>query len=116
MCTIVVLNRPGHDWPILIAANRDERLGRPWKKPAAHWLDRPEVVAGLDVDAGGSWLGLNAGGVVAAVLNREGTLGPALGKRSRGELVLEALDHMDAVDAADSLLALDPRAYRPSTW
>jgi hypothetical protein len=113
MCTIVILSRPGHDWPILIAANRDERLARPWKKPAAHWPDRPEVVAGLDVLAGGSWLGLNATGVVAAALNRQGTLGPAEGKRSRGELVLDALDHTDAVDAADALGAIDPGAYRP---
>src|SRR5579884_844993 len=113
MCTIVILRRPGEDWPVLIAANRDERHDRPWKKPDFHWPDRPEVVAGLDVLAGGTWLGLNAGGLVAAVLNREGTLGPAAGKRSRGELVLEALDHVDAVDAADALAALDPTAYRP---
>jgi len=113
MCTIVILNRPGHDWPVLIAANRDERLDRPWKKPGAHWPDRPEVVAGLDVLAGGSWLGINATGVVAAALNRQGTLGPAEGKRSRGELVLDALDHSDAADAAETLGAIDPRAFRP---
>jgi hypothetical protein len=113
MCSIVILNRPEHDWPILIAANRDERYDRPWLPPAAHWPDRPEIVAGLDVLAGGSWLGLNATGVVAAVLNREGALGPEAGKRSRGELVLDALDHADAAEAAAAMLALDPRAYRP---
>jgi hypothetical protein len=47
------------------------------------------------------------------VLNRPGTLGPAAGKRSRGELVLEALDHADAAAAADALSDLDPEAYRP---
>jgi hypothetical protein len=71
------------------------------------------VVAGLDVLAGGSWLGVNEYGVVAAVLNRVGTLGPAAGKRSRGELVLEALDHADAATAARALTDLDPNAYRP---
>jgi hypothetical protein len=70
-------------------------------------------VAGLDEAAGGSWMGVNEQGVVAAVLNRTGTLGPLQGKRSRGELVLEALDHGDAVDAASALSALDCRAYRP---
>ena len=50
---------------------------------------------------------------MACILNRVGTLGPAPGKRSRGELVLEALDHADAAAAADALSALDARAYRP---
>ena len=113
MCTIVILNRPDHDWPILIAANRDEKRDRPWAAPAAHWPDRPDIVAGMDELAGGSWLGLNASGVVAAVLNREGTLGPEAGKRSRGELVLDALDYVDALDAAEALAALESRAYRP---
>ena len=70
------------------------------------------MIAGLDVLAGGSWLGINDWGVVAAVLNRTGSLGPAPGVRSRGELVLEALDHADAVDAAEALSHLEPDAYR----
>src|SRR5690606_35107376 len=44
---------------------------------------------------------------------RHGSLGPAPGKRSRGELVLEALDHPNAADAAEALADLDPQAYRP---
>jgi uncharacterized protein with NRDE domain len=113
MCTVVLLRRPNHDWPLILGANRDEMAARPAKAPARHWPDRPEVVAGLDVEAGGSWLGVNDAGVVAAMLNRHGTLGRAQGFRSRGELVLEALDHADAVEAARALKQLDPRAYRP---
>jgi len=112
MCTLVILRRPGHDWPLILAANRDEMRDRPWQPPARHWPDRPEVVAGLDELAGGTWLGLNDHGVVAAVLNRRGSLGPTGGKRSRGELVLEALDHAEAGAAAAALLHLDPEAYR----
>jgi hypothetical protein len=96
-----------------MAANRDEMADRPWAAPARHWPDRPNVVAGLDRLAGGSWLGVNDEGVVAGVLNRMHTLGPEAGKRSRGELVLEALDHADAADAAAALSDVDPAAYRP---
>lgn len=112
MCTLVILRRPSHRWPVLIGANRDEMTGRPARPPGRHWPDRPEVSAGQDLLAGGSWLGLNDWGVAAAVLNRTGSLGPMPGLRSRGELVLEALDHADAVEAATALSALDPAAYR----
>src|SRR6266481_2211198 len=113
MCSVVILRRPGDPWPVLLAANRDEMNDRPWLPPGRHWPDRPWVVAGLDRQAGGSWLGLNDHGLVAGVMNRAGSLGPAAGKRSRGELVLEALDHADALEAAEALRALEPRAYRP---
>lgn len=86
--------------------------GRPWLPPGRHWPDRPETVAGQDQLSGGSWLGVNDHGVVAAVLNRTGSLGPQAGKRSRGELVLEALDHADAREAAEALGEIDPHAYR----
>jgi len=112
MCTLVILRRPEHLWPVVIGANRDEMIGRPALPPARHWPDRPEVVAGRDLLAGGSWLGVNDWGVAAAILDRHGSLGPAPGQRSRGELVLEALDHPDAVAAAAALSHLDPDAYR----
>ncbi len=85
---------------------------RPWDLPDHHWPDRPEVVAGRDRLAGGSWLGCNTHGVTAAILNREGSLGPSKNKRSRGELVLEALDHADASAAVAALSDIDPAAYR----
>ena len=112
MCTLVILRRPEHAWPVVIGANRDEMIDRPALPPGRHWPDRMEVVGGLDLEAGGSWLGVNDWGVVAAILNRQGSLGPAAGLRSRGELVLEALDHADAVAAAAALSYLDPAAYR----
>ena len=59
MCSIVIRRDPDADWPVLIAANRDEMRDRPWDAPARHWPDRPDIVAGLDRLAGGSWLGLN---------------------------------------------------------
>ncbi len=112
MCTVVVLRRPDHDWPILFAANRDEMADRPGRAPARHWPDRPNVRAGIDEFAGGTWLGVNDEGVVAGLLNRRESLGPDARLRTRGELVLEALDHADAADAVAALADLDGRAYR----
>ncbi len=100
------------DWPLLLAANRDELLGRAWLPPARHWPDQPDVVAGLDIAGGGTWLGLNDAGVMATVLNRAGTLGPAPGKRSRGELPLMALRQATAQLAAAAIGALDGASWR----
>jgi uncharacterized protein with NRDE domain len=95
-----------------IAANRDELLSRPWQPPAAHWPAHPGIIAGRDETAGGTWLGLNQHGVMAAILNRHGTLGPAAGKNSRGELPLLALQHASAEAAATALARIDAAAYR----
>ncbi len=112
MCTLIILRRPGHPWPVLLASNRDEMADRPWRPPARHWPARPDVVAGMDELAGGTWLGLNDWGVAAGILNRRESLGPDPILRSRGELVLEALDHADAHEAARALAAIDARSYR----
>jgi len=109
VCTVVVLIRPDQ---ILLAANRDERVDRPWDPPAGWWPDRPGVVAGRDRTAGGSWMGINRFGLVATVLNRPGTLGPAIGKRSRGDLPLIALEHPTAAEATDALTRLDASLWR----
>ena len=112
MCTVVLLVRPGHAWPLILGANRDELLERPWDPPARHWPDRPNLVAGRDRLGGGTWMGLNDDGVVAAVLNRPGSLGPAAGKHSRGELPLFALAHPTAAASAAAITALDAGLWR----
>jgi uncharacterized protein with NRDE domain len=109
MCSIILrIDESG----IFIAANRDELLRRPWQLPAAHWPEHPGIIAGRDETAGGTWLGLNQHGVMAAILNRHGTLGPAAGKTSRGELPLLALQHKTAEAAAAALAKIDAAAYR----
>jgi uncharacterized protein with NRDE domain len=109
MCSIVLRL---HAYGVDIAANRDELLRRAWRPPAAYWPEYLGVVAGLDETAGGTWMGVNAQGVMAAVLNRHGTLGPAAGKRSRGELPLLALAQTDAAAAAAEIAARDAGDYR----
>src|SRR3954468_20582981 len=113
MCTVVLLFRPGHAWPLVLAANRDEMLARPWDPPAAYWPDQPGVVAGRDRLSGGTWMAVNRAGVVAAVLNRPGSLGPAAGKRSRGELPLLAVAGAAAREAAAAIAALPAAEWRP---
>jgi hypothetical protein len=112
MCTVVLLVRPGHAWPVILVANRDERVDREWDPPAAWWPEYENVVAGRDRTAGGTWMGINAHGMTAAVLNRPGSLGPAAGKRSRGELPLLALAQTSAAAAAGVVTALDAGDWR----
>ncbi|MEI6159495.1 MAG: NRDE family protein [Roseococcus sp.] len=110
MCTVILLRRRGAAWPLLLAANRDERLDRPWEPPAEHW---PGLIGGRDSLAGGTWMAMNRQGVVAAVLNRVGSLGPDPAKRSRGELPLMALGEPTAAAAASRMAGLDAGLWRP---
>lgn len=84
MCLIVVGWRVHPDYLLVVAANRDEFYARP-TAPLARWSDAPEVIGGLDREAGGTWLGISKSGRFAAVTNvREP--GMAKGTRSRGAL------------------------------
>ncbi|NTV71926.1 MAG: NRDE family protein [Azonexaceae bacterium] len=89
MCLIVVGWRVHPDYPLVVAANRDEFYVRPTAS-LARWLDAPEVIGGLDLEAGGTWLGVSESGRFAAVTNvREP--GMAKGAQSRGRLTREFL-------------------------
>ncbi|MBT9523435.1 MAG: NRDE family protein [Dechloromonas sp.] len=84
MCLIVVGWRVHPDFPLVVAANRDEFYARP-TAPLGRWPDAPEVIGGLDLEAGGTWLGISQSGRFAAVTNvREP--GMAKGAQSRGGL------------------------------
>jgi uncharacterized protein with NRDE domain len=106
MCSIILRISPEE---VFIGANRDEMVAREWEMPAEYW---PGVIGGRDVLGGGTWMGMNRHGVMAAVLNRTGTLGPMKGKNSRGELPILALRHESAEAAANALKGLDAGAYR----
>lgn len=93
MCTVLLRFAPGTAWPVLLAAIRDEFVGRPWDPPAAHWPGT-RVVGGRDRVAGGTWLALRPGPdpAVAALLNGAPLAPPPDGVRpSRGALPLAAL-------------------------
>ncbi|TBU96126.1 NRDE family protein [Phytopseudomonas dryadis] len=89
MCLIVLAWRPGHALPLLVAANRDEFYARP-SAGLGEWADSPGLVAGRDLQAGGTWLGSSPGGRFAALTNIRDP-GAVQGSRSRGELPLRFL-------------------------
>lgn len=94
MCTVLIRLRPGDEWPVLLAAVRDEFVDRTWDWPDHHW-DGPwaSFVGGRDRTAGGTWLAVDPDGRQVAALLNGPTLGPpAEGTRpTRGTLALQAL-------------------------
>lgn len=89
MCLIVFAWRPEHAQPLVLAANRDEFYDRPTQALAA-WDDAPGLVAGRDLQAGGTWLGIGPHGRFAALTNIRDPRRPPVG-RSRGELSTQFL-------------------------
>jgi hypothetical protein len=86
---VIVSVDPAADVPVLLVGVRDEFSGRPWLPPARHWVDRSELVGGLDLQGGGTWLAVNTvSPAVACVLNGVGRPAPEQGRLSRGELPL----------------------------
>jgi uncharacterized protein with NRDE domain len=90
MCLIVFAWRRHPDYPLVVAANRDEYLERP-AVPAHWWTDAPELLAGRDLEAGGTWMGLSRGGRFAALTNYRDPSRRVSGAPSRGALVRDAL-------------------------
>ncbi|MUV59507.1 NRDE family protein [Halobacterium sp. CBA1126] len=95
MCTLAFAWQAYDDAPLVVAANRDEAVGRPSSPPAVRGSD-PRVLMPRDEEAGGTWLGVNEHRVFVAVTNRESDIE---GERSRGLLVTDALEADNADDA-----------------
>ena len=68
MCFIVLAHRHHPRYPLVVAANRDERRDRPSER-AAPWPAQPSLVAGRDRKQGGTWLGITHDGRFSAVTN-----------------------------------------------
>lgn len=89
MCLIVVGWQVAGQYPLVVAANRDEFYARPTAL-AARWPEAPQVIGGLDLEAGGTWLGISEAGRFAAVTNVREPGQPA-GRISRGQLTKDFL-------------------------
>jgi uncharacterized protein with NRDE domain len=117
MCTLALYFRMIKDFPLLVAANRDEHYDRPSAAPHL-WSVKPSILAGKDLLAGGTWLGVNEHGVLVGILNRRsnGEPEPLLKghARSRGLLCLELLSFKSAA-AACAFINRHEEIYQPFT-
>lgn len=107
MCLVVFAWQAHADYPLVVAANRDEYFSRP-AAPAHWWTDAPELLAGRDLEAGGTWMGLSRSGRFAALTNYRDPSRHLPGAPSRGALVRAALE--DARPAHESLHQLGARS------
>lgn len=111
MCLIVLALDAHPRWPLVIAANRDEFFARP-TQAAQFWPEQPDLLAGRDLEQGGTWMGVTAAGRIAAITNfRDGTRPRGSGKRSRGLLVRDFLTSTMDADAFAATLARDADDY-----
>lgn len=92
MCLILFAYKVHPDYKLIVAANRDEFYKRP-TAPAHFWEDSPDILAGRDLEKLGTWMGVTSQGRFAALTNYRNPKEVAEGKRSRGELVADALKY-----------------------
>lgn len=110
MCLIVVGWQTHPDYPLVVAANRDEYLARP-AVPAHWWTDAPGLLAGRDLEAGGTWLGLSRSGRFAALTNYRDPTQHRAGAPSRGTLVRNCLTSDEATAEQLQRVATVSRNY-----
>jgi uncharacterized protein with NRDE domain len=107
MCLILLGWKIREDYPLILAANRDEFYERP-TAPATFWEEAPDILGGRDLKAGGTWLGITRQGRLAALTNYRDPAAHNTGAPSRGELVSDYL--RGRRDSEAYLNALVPRA------
>lgn len=110
MCLILVAWRSHPDYPLVVAANRDEFFARP-TAPAAFWPESPDVLAGRDLQAGGTWLGITRSGRFAALTNFRDPASNRPDAASRGRLAADFLQGRQTPGQYLYEVAGDARAY-----
>ena len=90
MCLILIAHGAHPDFPLVIAANRDEYYRRPTAR-AAFWQDPPHILAGRDLECMGTWLGVTRAGRFAAITNFRDPRERKTDSPSRGQLVSDFL-------------------------
>lgn len=90
MCVLALAWRAHPRWQLIVAGNRDEFHARP-AAALARWAAAPDVLAGRDLQSGGTWLGASEAGRFVVVTNLRGHGAPVAGRPSRGALVTDLL-------------------------
>lgn len=100
MCLILFAWQSHPQYELVLAANRDEFHDRP-AAPARFWKEEPNILAGRDLQAGGTWMGVSRQGRIAAITNYREHARPApWGGLSRGFPVREYLGSVDPPQTA----------------
>lgn len=97
MCILFLAVNQHPRYPLIIAANRDEFYARP-TATSHFWPSQPNMLAGQDLEAGGTWMGMNTEGRFAALTNIRAPSPPRIESRTRGELVTQFIEE-DISDA-----------------
>lgn len=109
MCVLAFAWNAHPRWRLVLAGNRDELHSRP-AAPLARWQAADHVIAGRDLEAGGTWLGISEQGRLAVITNLRGFGMPEPGRASRGALVSDLLTGEGAFAEPD---ATDLAAFNP---
>ena len=104
MCILFIAVMQHPDYPLIIAANRDEFHNRATRS-SSFWQQHPNVLAGQDLQAGGTWMGMTRQGYLSALTNVRDPQKLLDNAISRGELVKDFL--INPVEPADYLLTLE---------
>ena len=108
MCLVLFAYQPESEYPLVVAANRDELYARP-AQSAHHWHESPQLLAGRDLSAGGTWLGVTSSGRFATVTNFAEEVS-ADKPRSRGQLTQSFL--LSDTPAKEFAHRIDGTQYR----
>jgi len=109
MCLIVFAWKTHPEYRLVLAANRDEFHQRP-ARDLRWWPDNPDILAGRDLQAGGTWLAVSKPGRFATVTNYREQPDHRPGLRSRGEIITNFVSSQTPVDSFVSSLAGDDYA------
>jgi uncharacterized protein with NRDE domain len=111
MCVVALAWNTHPRWRLLLIGNRDEAYARP-SASLAHWVDAPDMLAGRDLEAGGTWMGVHASGRAAVVTNVRDPRA-AHDRASRGLLVSDFLRGADSAKRHAEAMEVDAVRYRP---